>query len=70
MLAISRAPMDTDDRLFLLEREAKELNRRVERLEGLAEQFRRETIHPTLLFPSRREFDELKQRVARLDNSV
>ena len=50
-----------------LKQEFSQLLRRVERLEGRLEQLRVQTIHPSLLFPSRRDFDELKERVGRLE---
>ena len=41
--------------------------KRVERVEGKCEQLRIENMKPTTLFPDRREFGELLDRVKKLE---
>ncbi len=58
----------SDDRTFLwLYEQLAILQRKVEALEGKCEQLRCDNVKPTLLCPSRREFDELQNRVAQLE---
>ena len=60
--------MPTDDAYDFFRQQLTQLSRRVERLEGKVEQMRSESIRPGLIFPNRREFQQLDDRVKNLED--
>ena len=60
-------PMPDDDAYDFFRKQLLLLAKRVERLEGKVEQLRAESIQPGLMFPNRREFQQLEERVKKLE---
>jgi hypothetical protein len=56
-----------DDAYKFFQEQLTLLVRRAERLEGKVEQLRAEAIRPGLMFPNRREFQQLDERVKKLE---
>ena len=58
-----------DDAYKFFWKEMKTLLKRVEDLEGQLEQLRAEKVRPSLVCPTRREFQQLEERVKKLDGT-
>ena len=58
---------EEEDPIGKLNRLLAAILQRVERVEGKCEQLRIENMKPTMLFPDRREFGELLDRVKKLE---
>ena len=59
--------MTKDDAFDFLHHQLKLLARRIEHLEGKVAQLHAESIRPGLMIPTRREFQQLEERVQKLE---
>jgi BMFP domain-containing protein YqiC len=59
--------MPNDDAFEFLRQQLAMLAQRVERLEGKVAQLRAEANQPGLMYPNRREFQQLEDRVKKLE---
>jgi hypothetical protein len=59
--------MNDDHAFNFLRQQLTLLARRVERLEGKVEQLRVESIPPGLVYPTRRDFQQLEERMRKLE---